>query len=328
MPRLLIYEPSYRRIAPRIAGLPGLTLVLMDKDSRFHLDGKEISSDDARPEIGWVNNDLFAGPIRDYMVALLKSPDLRWLQSGAAGYDNPVFAQIIAKGARLTTNHSQAIAIAEYILATVLDHFQNGAKRRAEQAAQRWTRVLFREVMGSRWLIVGFGAIGQEAARRARAFGAHITGVRRSPGPHPLADTLISPDDILSHLPEADVVALTLPLTPKTKDLVDAKFLAAMKPHSVLVNVGRGGLVDETALLAALERGTPEHAILDVFQTEPLPPTGPFWKHPRVSLSAHTSAWGSGLAQRTDDLFVENLARYLKGEALLNEADPGEVRGG
>lgn len=327
MTRLLMYEPSYRRIALRLEGLSGLTIVLMDKDSRFHVGGQEVSVDDARPELAWVNTDIFAGPIRNYMLAILKSPDLRWLQSGAAGHDNPIFAQIVAKGARLTTNHSQAIAIAEYIVASVLDHFQHGPKRRAEQAAKRWTRVLFREVMGTRWLVIGFGAIGQETARRARAFGAHVTGVRRSSGPHPLADALIVPSEIASVLPQSDVVALTLPLTPETKDLVDARFLAAMKPHSVLVNVGRGGLIDEDALLAALERGTPEHAILDVFQTEPLPVESPFWGHPRVSLSAHTSAWGSGLGARTDDLFIENLTRYLAGKPLLNEANPNDVRG-
>ena len=101
-----------------------------------------------------------------------------------------------------------------------------------------------------------------------------------------------------------------------------------MKAHSVLVNIGRGGLVDEGALLAALDKGKPEHAILDVFRSEPLNEDSPFWTHPRVTLTPHASAIGSGLVRRTDDLFVENLGRYLRGETLLNEADPVDVRAG
>jgi phosphoglycerate dehydrogenase-like enzyme len=218
--------------------------------------------------------------------------------------------------------------MSEYVLATVLDHFQRGADRRKAQAAREWARLPFREVAGSHWLIVGFGAIGQEVARRAKSFGAHITGVRRSKGSHALADALVAPAGLAEALARADVVVLSLPLMPATENLVDAKFLAAMKKGSLLVNVGRGGLVDEDALLAALDRGVPEHAILDVFRTEPLPADSPFWNHQRVTLTGHASAIGSGLEARTDALFVENLERYLRGAPLLNEASAEDVRGG
>jgi phosphoglycerate dehydrogenase-like enzyme len=183
----------------------------------------------------------------------------------------------------------------------------------------------YREAHGTRWLIVGFGAIGQAVAERARPFGAHITGVRRKAGGHPLAEAMATPDQVKALLPEADVVVLAVPLSPETTNLVDASFLAAMKAGSVLVNVGRGGLVDEVALLAALDRGVPEHALLDVFQQEPLPEGSPFWAHPKVSLTGHASAIGDGLAARGDTLFLENLDRYLTGKPLLNEADPNDV---
>ena len=328
MTRILFYEPSYRRIAPRLAGLKGIEPILMDGEGRCTLDGRALAENEIDPEIGWAASDLFTGPVRAYMIALLKARNLKWVQSGAAGFDNPVFAQIIDKGAKLTTNHSQAVGMSEYVLATVLDHFQRGGERRAEQAKRRWTRVPFREIAGSRWLIVGFGAIGKEVAKRARAFGAHVTGIRRTPGPDPLADVVAPPERMADHLKESDVVVLVVPLSPKTENLADAKFLAAMKPRSVLVNIGRGGLVDESALLAALDKGTPEHAILDVFKTEPLNEDSPFWTHPRVTLTPHASAIGSGLVGRTDDLFVANLGRYLKGKTLLNEADPADVSAG
>jgi phosphoglycerate dehydrogenase-like enzyme len=149
--------------------------------------------------------------------------------------------------------------------------------------------------------------------------------MRRSSAPHPAADRMATLAELPALLPQADVVVLCCPLTPETRQVAGAGFFAAMKPRSVLVNVGRGGLVDEAALLAALETGTPEHAVLDVFETEPLPPESPFWKHPRVALTAHASGMSAGNAPRNDALFVDNLARFVRGEPLINEADPKDV---
>ena len=330
MVRILAYEPSFRRIAPLLpAAIRDHQVLLMANDGAITLDGAPVDPDAADVEVGWATADMFFGPAaRQYFAAVLKSPNLKWVQSAAAGYDSPVFGMLVSKGAQLTTNHSQAIGMSEYVLATVLDHFQRGPERRAEQAAARWTQLPYREIAGSHWLIVGFGAIGQESARRARAFGAKITGVRRQTGDQPLADAIATPDALPALLPTADVVVLSLPLNAHTKEMVDAKFLEAMKPGSVLVNVGRGGLVDEAALLAALDAGKPEHAILDVFVAEPLPADSRFWSHPRVTATPHASPIGSGLQARSDALFVENLTRYLVGEPLLNAVEATEVLGG
>ena len=132
-------------------------------------------------------------------------------------------------------------------------------------------------------------------------------------------------DQIYRHLANSDVVVLCVPQSPQTLNLVDAHFLAAMKPQSMLVNVGRGGLVDESALLQALDSGRPEHALLDVFRTEPLADDSRFWNHPRVTLTAHSAALSENLEARTDDLLLANLGRYLEGKPLCNEVSRAEV---
>ncbi len=298
----------------------------MDESGRMNLAGAEIASEEARPDAAWASSEVFLSPAaRAFLTTLLKAPDLRWTQSAAAGFDHPVFAKLVAKGARLTTSHGQAVGMADYVLAGVLDHFQRGPERRAAQTEGAWRPLPFREVLGSVWLMVGFGAVGQAVAARARAFGARIIGVRRDGAAHPLADTLAPPTAVTGLLPTADVVVLSAPLNASTRHMADAAFFAAMRPQSVLVNVGRGALVDEAALLGALGRGRPAHAVLDVFETEPLQPDHPFWRHRRVALTAHASGVTGAQDVRNEALFLDNLARFLAGEPLLGEADPGDV---
>jgi len=327
MTRLLIYEPSFRRIETELA-VHGAALqpLLMGADGAMTLGGQPLDADHAEPEIGWANAEVFTGPAgRDFMVALLKAPGLKWLQSAAAGFDHPVFGQLAQKGARLTTSHGQAVGMADHVVAGVLDCFQRGDERRAAQSERAWRRLPFREVMGSSWLIVGFGAVGQGVAERARAFGAKITGVRRDQSPHPLAD-LIAPVEKLADLSgEADVVVLCAPLSAATRHIAGARLFAAMKKGSVLVNVGRGGLLDEAALVAALDAGAPAAAVLDVFEVEPLPTESPLWSHPGVKITAHASGATAGEDLRNQQLFLENLTRYLAGQPLLNEVDPRDL---
>jgi phosphoglycerate dehydrogenase-like enzyme len=326
--RLILFEPAHRRVAAELTRLaPDLELVLVGNDGAITLGGAPIDDEAAQPDWGWFSADSgFGAAGRTLFVGMLKSQRLAWVHTGAAGVDGPVWRQLVDKGAQLTTGHGQAISIAEYVIAGVLGHFQRQAERRAEQAARRWSRLPFREVAGTRWLIVGFGAIGEAVAERARAFGADITGVRRSGATHPAAHRMARLAEVRSLLPGADVVVLAAPLNAETAGLADAGFFAAMQPRALLVNVGRGGLVDETALLAALDAGAPEHALLDVFRTEPLPEESPLWNHPRVTLTAHASAFGSGQTARNDALFLENLRRRLAGEPPLYEADPRDLR--
>lgn len=328
--RLLIHEKSYRRNQAALDAYgPALELLLIDDSGEIRLGGAPVGLDEAAPEAAWANPDtFFSGAARPFMTAVLKSPALTWMQSGAAGFDNPVFGQIVRKGARLTTSHGQAVGIADYVLWGVLDVLQGGAARRAAQAAHDWKRTPYREVAGTRWTILGFGAIGSGVAVRAKAFGAHVTGVRRSGGSDEAADRIVTPDHWLEAIADADVVALCAPATAETRGIAGAEAFARMKPDSILVNVGRGALVDEPALLAALDRGAPGHAVLDVFAVEPQPADSPFWDHPRVTLTAHAAGMSSGNLPRNDALFLENLRRYLAGEPLEGEADPKDVLAG
>ena len=327
--RLLIHERSYGRVRDAIDAGPAIDLVLIDDAGELSLDGAPVTPEAAAPDIAWANVDTFlSGAARNFMAATLKSPNLKWVQSGAAGFDNPAFGKIVQKGARLTTSHGQAVGMADYVLWGVLDVLQNGAARRADQAAGVWKRSMFREVAGSRWTIIGFGAIGHGVAVRAKAFGAHITGVRRSGAADAAADRMASLADLPDLLPDTDVLVLCTPLTAETRHVAAAEAFGRMKPGSILVNVGRGGLVDEPALLAALDRGAPAHAVLDVFETEPLPADSPFWRHPKVTLTPHASGASTGNAARNDALFVENLRRYLAGEPLEHEATAAEVLAG
>ncbi|MEC7289758.1 MAG: NAD(P)-dependent oxidoreductase, partial [Pseudomonadota bacterium] len=170
----------------------------------------------------------------------------------------------------------------------------------------------------TQWVIVGFGAIGQATARRLRALGARVTGVRRSGGSSDLVDRMIQPDALSGVLPDADAVLMSLPLTAATENLADAAFFDRMKPGSLFLNVGRGGLVDEAALLTALDAGKPAHASLDVVREEPLSADSPIWTHPNITLTGHISANTMQSKQRTDQIFLQNVQRFLSGEPLIN----------
>ncbi|MFN9928749.1 MAG: hypothetical protein ACK53I_17610, partial [Phenylobacterium sp.] len=145
--RLLIHEKALARNAAAIAAHGDrLELLVVDDAGSIRADGAEVSVDEAQPHAAWANADVFfSGAARAFMTATLKSQSLSWVQSGAAGFDNPVFGQFVEKGAVLTTSHGQAVGIADYVLWGVLDALQGGAARRADQAARQWTRRPFRE---------------------------------------------------------------------------------------------------------------------------------------------------------------------------------------
>ena len=236
-----------------------------------------------------------------------------------AGHDGPLFPKLAQRGVRVTVTHANGVSIAEYVLHAVLDHYLGAEQWRRAQAAREWRTHEFREIEGTTWLVIGLGSIGGRVARRAQAFGATVIGSRRNPTADDPADRTVTLGEHLSVVHEADVIVLAAPASDETNGMVNDDFLGSMKPGSMLINVARGSLVDEDALLRALDRGVPEAAVLDVVGTEPLPDDHPFWTHPAVTLTPHNAAFGDGRSRRQAELFTDNLGRLLRGEDLIHE---------
>ena len=319
--QILMTAAAHERVRDRLGGAD---VVTVGTDGALVRDGSPVGEGDIAPTLAWASLDAYPAGQLPRLFGLMLQHRVDWCQLFNAGLDNPAFTALMANGVRLTKSDAQAPAIAEYVLAHALAQLHPIARQRAAQDAREWRRIEFREVADTRWLLVGFGAIGRAVAERLRPWGAHVTAVRRTPAPDPLVDAVIAPDALLSALPDTDVVVLAAPLTAETEGLADAAFFAAAKPGALLVNVARGGLVDEDALRDALD-GALGHAVLDVFQAEPLATDHWAWKHPKVTLSAHCSNAGSGQLARGDDLFLDNLARWRAGEPLHNEAERSEV---
>lgn len=308
------------------AAAPGAGWLLMADDGVVREAGAPSPRDveGIRPEVLVGSYDLWmpGGAYRPFFAYLSAvPPSLRWFQSCAAGFERELFGRLLESGVRLTTGHGTAAPIAEYVLWAVLDHFLGADEWRAAQAEGRWVADSpgHREVAGTTWLVVGLGSIGGEVSRRARAFGARVVGVRRHPTGDEPVDAMVAPGDLLAAVPAADVVVVCAPSSAATRHLVDATFLAAMRPDAVLVNVARGDLVDEAALVAALDAGRPGAALLDVVGQEPLPPDSPLWRHPRVRITPHASGHTPLTNSRYAPHVAENLRRYLAGEPLAQE---------
>ncbi|MGE0878231.1 MAG: D-2-hydroxyacid dehydrogenase [Acidimicrobiia bacterium] len=275
-------------------------------------------------DVIWSTNDMWQdGLIRKLYGTASRATNLKWFSGSAAGVDQPVFAAIARLGGRVTSAHVNSIPIAEYVLHGVLDVVRQSALDRAAQARHEWEqRPVIQEIMGTTWTIVGFGAIGREVAVRARAFGATVRSVRRTPSPNDPVDAAYTPDRMGDALSGADVIVLCAPLDASTANMADASFFAACEPGSVFVNVGRGGLVDEDALVRALAAGAPARAVLDVTRAEPLPAESPLWAHPQITVTPHLAGAGTGNDDRLCELFLANLRAFLAGEPLQHDETP------
>lgn len=254
---------------------------------------------------------------------------LRWVHSGAAGVRGSLTPAM--RDSDVVFTNSAGIhgpPVAETVIGYLL-HFARGLDHAVRsQHEARWDTSVFdaedapvRELSASTVGVVGLGGIGREVARRAKALGARVVGTRRRPEPVDGVELLRGSDGLDRLLAESHYVVLTVPETEETAGFVDAGALARMRRGAVLVNVSRGGLVDEAALVAALESGRLRGAALDVFATEPLPDGHPLWHAPGTLITPHTSAYTHRFWEREAELLLDNLRRYRAGEPLRNVVD-------
>jgi phosphoglycerate dehydrogenase-like enzyme len=257
------------------------------------------------------------------------NPRLRWVQGTAAGTGEQVKAAGLSAGEldRVAFTSASGVHVgplAEFCMLGLLAFTKGLPRLQADQHAHRWDHYPVAELRGRTLLILGLGAIGTEVARLAKAFGMRTLAVNRhGSSDSPYVDEAHRTEELHELLTRADAVVVTLPLTEETRGLLDARAIGRMKRGAILVDAGRGGTIEESALVQALREERLAGAALDVFATEPLPMDSPLWDLPNVLISPHTAALSVHENERIVELFVENLGRYLAGEELLSRVDPG-----
>ncbi len=256
------------------------------------------------------------------------APRLRWVQGHWAGVDHVIGAPLFASGKVLLSTAAgvHAINMAEHALMMMLalahrmpEFFDMMAKKRWQREARPYMPM---ELCDASLGLIGYGAIGREIARMAQALGMRVSALRRS-APAEAQDgvTFFLREQLHELLGRSDFVVVVTPLTPDTRQLLDASALAAMKPGAYLVNIGRGAVIDEAALIESLRAGPLAGAALDVFEVEPLPTDSALWSLSNVILSPHVSGITPRYEQRVMAIFADNLRRFLGGQPLLNQVD-------
>lgn len=265
-------------------------------------------------------------------VAAAARPTLRWAHTASGGVGGSLTPQLLASGAVLTNSRAvHAEPMADWVIAAVGFCARGFHWAVAAQRERRWAKdefadgtVSMAEFRDLRVGIVGLGGIGRAVARRCAALGMEVRGIRRRRGSRRPAGVawVGGPADLRRLASRSDVLVITAPRTVETTGMVDAEVLDALPAGAFVINLARGELLDEAALLARLDAARLGGCVLDVFAVEPLPPGHPLWQHPRVLVTPHVSAVSGGFWRRETALIVENIRRYCAGRRLRNVVDP------
>lgn len=305
------FVDRHRDAIDRVA--PGLDLVVLrGTDEVEQVDIDRITA-------AFFSHDAWPERAAPFMSIALRAPQLRWLHTMSAGVDHPVFQSMVDRGVRVTTSSgSSAPPIAGTVLMYLLALSRGLPRTMRAQAERRWEWERWRELAGQRVAVLGFGPIGREVARLTSTLGMEPVIVRRSAlGDEPWPTRSLG--EVVEVVGGVGAVVVALPLTDDTRGIISREVIGAMRPDAFFVNVGRGELVDQAALTAALASGAIAGAGLDVTDPEPLPPDDPLWGLPNVIITPHSSGSSDGTGRRAAETFLTNLGRWRRGEPLLNE---------
>lgn len=316
----LLDDDNNARIASAVEGVGG----------RFIAAPREIAERTAQLDamIGEAEV-LLGGRLSEEQAA--RAERLRWIHVPWAGVNSLVGLGVLRERGVLVTNSSGVMSdsVADQVMAYLLLLARDLVRQIRAQPERRWLSQTLentprRVLRGSTLGILGYGAIGSAIARRARAFGMRVAAMKRTAGTlPPELDRLYGPEELHELLGVSDMVVIALPLNESTRGLIGAAELAAMRPTAYLINIARGAILRQDALLDALERGVIAGAALDVFDEEPLPADSPLWHAPNLLITPHSSGGFSGFWDAVVDLFLDNLMRYSTGAPLRNLVDLG-----
>jgi phosphoglycerate dehydrogenase-like enzyme len=343
--QVLIATPLEAELAARVQTADPRAEVLFEPDllppARYPADhrGDPAFVRDAQGEARWRallgRAEVLFGVPGDSAEALAEVvnglPELRWVHATSAGAGEQVrgaglSTRALERVAITTSSGVHAVPLAEFAVLGLLAVAKELPRLVADQRARAWpeAREPLRELSGQTLFLVGLGEIGREVARLGKAFGMRTIGFRRTEGPPPeWVDEVHGPERLAELAGQADAMVVSLPLTEQTTGLVDRATIERLPASCIFVNVGRGGVVDEPALIEALRRRRIAGAVLDVFATEPLPDDSPLWTLPNVLVTPHAAALSPRENERIVELFCDNLRRYLDGEPLINLIKPG-----
>jgi phosphoglycerate dehydrogenase-like enzyme len=305
------YGARIRKVVPRARFVvPSLS------DGELKWDGDPTSADVCCfSEDFWQDLDMRQRAI----PVLFRLEGLAWFHTFSAGVDSPAFKAMVDRGTLLTNSAgASAPSIAQHVLTMMLYRSKRIDELREQQRRREWAQLRGRDLTGQTVGIIGTGNIGAEVARLAKAFGMRTIGMRRSTKPARYVDEMVTRRRLPYLLRESDFVLLACPLTAVTERLIGEPELRAMRPTSTLINVARGRVVDEPALVQALQQGRIGGACLDVFTWEPLPDESPLWSLPNVIVTPHNSGISPLNMERAMTIFIDNLERFAGGRKLRN----------
>jgi phosphoglycerate dehydrogenase-like enzyme len=312
--KALLYATLARaEISAKLSPILGPDLKIVENDEQL---AGEIVDADAL----FIGDMLYKGKTAD--AVLNRAKKLRWMQMLTAGYDNAKQLGLPAGVTLTNVGDALAPAVGLHAVALLLTVQRQVPAFVKNQERGAWDRASVARMVvphGQTALVLGFGHIGREIGRILRALGAHVIGVSRNPAPHEAADEVAPISQLHELLPRADAIMIALPLDPATNKLLSAREFALCKPTAHVVNIARGGIIDQAALIEALTKGQIGGAGLDVTDPEPLPPSDPLWKAPNLFISPHCAgAAGRVTTDRIAGVAADNLARFQRGEALKN----------